>query len=218
VGGLPTNGQTIYVRLTTYFGTVQLYTDYTYTAATLAALTSPAPGAVFTGPSVTFSWKAGTSATGYSMWFGSTGVGSYNLKYTAETTATSSTVTGLPTNGQTIYVRLYTYFNAVTAHSDYTYTAAPAGSPATMITPTAGSTVGISNVVFTWAAGTGTAQYSLWLGLSGPGSSSLYTSGWQTTTSATVTKLPAKGAKVYARLYSMVYGAQQYNDYTYTEQ
>jgi sugar lactone lactonase YvrE len=218
VGGLPTNGQTVYVRLTTYFGTVQLYTDYTYTAVTLAALTSPVPGAVLTGPSVTFSWKAGTSATGYSMWFGSTGVGSYNLKYTSETTATSSTVTGLPTNGQTIYVRLYTYFNAVTAHTDYTYTAAPAGTPATMISPTSGSTFGTSNVVFNWTAGTGATQYNLWLGLSGPGSSSLYTSGWLTTTSTMVTKLPVKGAKVYARLYSLVYGVTQYNDYTYTEQ
>jgi len=72
--------------------------------------------------------------------------------------------------------------------------------------------------VFNWTAGTGATQYNLWLGLSGPGSSSLYTSGWQTTTSATVTKLPAKGAKVYARLYSLVYGVTQYNDYTYTEQ
>jgi large repetitive protein len=217
-GGLPTNGETIYVRMTTYFGTVQLYTDYTYTAATLAALTSPAAGSALAGPSVTFTWKAGTSATGYSMWFGSTGVGTYNLKYTTETTAASVTVTGLPTNGETIYVRLYTYFNSVSAHADYTYTAAPPGSPATMITPTAGSTLGASNVMFAWTTGTGVTENQLWLGLSGPGSSNLYTSGWLTTTSTTATKLPAKGATVYARLYSLVYGAVVYNDYTYIEQ
>jgi large repetitive protein len=216
-GGLPTNGQTVYVRLTTYFGTVQLYTDYTYTAATLGALTSPAAGSALAGPGVTFTWNVGTSATGYSMWFGSTGVGSYNLKYTAETTANSATVSGLPTNGETIYVRLCTYFNSVVGCNDYIYTAAPPGSPATMITPTAGSTLGASKVSFSWTAGAGATQYDLWLGLSGPGSSSLYASGWQTTTSATVASLPAKGATVYARLYSLVYGVTQYIDYTYVE-
>jgi hypothetical protein len=217
-GGLPTNGQTVYVRLTTYFGTVQLYTDYVYTAVTPAAVTSPIPGSVLPGSSVIFGWPASISATGYSMWFGSTGVGSYNLKTVAETTATSVTVTGLPTNGETIYVRLYTYFNAVLAHTDYTYTAAPAGSPATMITPTAGSTLGASKVSFSWTAGLEATQYDLYLGLSGPGSSSLYASGWQTTTSTTVASLPAKGATVYARLYSLVYGVTQYIDYTYVEQ
>jgi len=217
-GGLPTNGQTVYVRLTTYFGTVQLYIDYTYTAATLATLTSPVPGAVFTGPSATFTWKASTSATGYSMWFGSTGAGSHNLTATAESTANSATVSGLPTNGETIYVRLHTYFNSVLTYNDYIYIAAPPGSSATMISPTAGSTLGASKVSFTWTAGQGATEYQLWLGLSGPGSSSLYVSGWLTTKSTTVASLPAKGATVYARLYSLVYGVTQSIDYTYIEQ
>jgi hypothetical protein len=33
-----------------------------------------------------------------------------------------------------------------------------------------------------------------------------------------LTSLPAKGATVYARLYSLVNGAVLYNDYSYTEQ
>jgi hypothetical protein len=33
-----------------------------------------------------------------------------------------------------------------------------------------------------------------------------------------VTSLPAKGAMVYARLYSDVDGVVEYNDYTYVEQ
>jgi roadblock/LC7 domain-containing protein len=33
-----------------------------------------------------------------------------------------------------------------------------------------------------------------------------------------VTSLPAKGITVYARLYSLINGMVQYNDYTYTEQ
>jgi len=109
--------------------------------------------------------------------------------------------------------------NGAVKYNDYTYTeAAAAGTPATMISPTPGSVLGTSNLTFTWTTGTGATEYNLWLGLSGPGSSSLYSSGWLTTTSTTVTSLPAKGATVYARLYSMVNGAVQHNDYTYTEQ
>jgi hypothetical protein len=80
--------------------------------------------------------------------------------------------------------------------------------------------LGTSNVKFTWSAGIDASQYQLWLGLTGPGSSDLYTSGWLAapTTSTTVTALPAKGATVYARLYSDVDGVVEYNDYTYVEQ
>jgi hypothetical protein len=134
-------------------------------------------------------------------------------------TTTSTTVTSLPAKGATVYARLYSDVGGVIQYGDYTYTeAAPADAPATMISPTSGSTLGTSNVEFTWTTGTGVTQYNLWLGTSGPGSSSLYTSGWVTTTFTTVTSLPDKGATVYARLYSMVDGKVQYNDYTYTEQ
>jgi hypothetical protein len=105
--------------------------------------------------------------------------------------------------------------NGAVQYNDYTYT--EAGTPATMISPTPASTLGISNVKFTWTAGYGATEYQLWLGLNGPGSSSLYASGWVTSTSTIVTSLPAKGATVYARLYSLVNGAVQYNDYTYTD-
>jgi hypothetical protein len=127
-------------------------------------------------------------------------------------------VTSLPAKGATVYARLYSMVNGAVEYNDYTYTESPAGTPAAMISPMGGSTLGTSNVQFTWTTGTGATEYNLWLGLSGPGSSSLYASGWLTTTSTTVTSLPAKGATVYARLYSMVNGAVEYNDYTYIEQ
>jgi hypothetical protein len=105
----------------------------------------------------------------------------------------------------------------VTQYNDYTYTEAPAGAPATMISPTSGSTLGISSVQFEWTTGTEVIQYDLWLGLNGPGSSDLYTSGWVTSTSVTVPRLPGLGATIYARLYSDVDGVTHYNDYTYNE-
>jgi hypothetical protein len=100
-----------------------LHADYTYTAASQALLTSPTPGSTLTGSSVTFTWSTVSGATGYTLWLGSTGVGSNNLGGSGSTTATSYTKNGLPTNGETIYVRLFTIFSGGIVHTDYTYTA-----------------------------------------------------------------------------------------------
>jgi hypothetical protein len=119
----------------------------------------------------------------------------------------------------TVYVRLYSLVAGGGWQStDYTYTETT-GVLATMTSPTPTSTLGTSNVMFTWTAGTGITSYNLWLGISGVGSSDLYASGITTATSATVPSLPAKGVKVYARLYSLVDGGGwQSTDYFYTEQ
>jgi hypothetical protein len=49
-------------------------------------------------------------------------VGSSNL-YSSQKTVTTATVTGLPINGEKIYVRLITNFNGGQVHADYVYTA-----------------------------------------------------------------------------------------------
>jgi hypothetical protein len=123
VNNLPTNGETIYARLYTYYGTAAVHTDYIYTAATQSALTTPTPGSTFTGSSVTFDWTASAGATKYYLELGSTGVGTYNLYYSGALTGTTATVNNLPTNGETIYARLYTYYGTASVHTDYTYTA-----------------------------------------------------------------------------------------------
>ena len=48
--------------------------------AAQAVLTAPAPATVLAGTVVPFTWTAGTgNTTGYSLWLGSTGVGSNHL-------------------------------------------------------------------------------------------------------------------------------------------
>jgi hypothetical protein len=125
VNNLPTNGTTVYVRLTTNYNGTWVHTDYTCTAATQSALTSPTPSTTLTGSSVTFTWTTSPAATGYILSLGTTGVGSYDLYYSGSVAATSATVNNLPTNGATIYARLTTNFNGTWVHTDYTYTAAP---------------------------------------------------------------------------------------------
>ena len=181
------------------------------------ALISPTPGTVLTGPSVTFTWTPGTGATEFDLWLGFNGAGSSDLYSSGVTTATSATVTGLQTKGITIYARLYYEVAGVWHHLDYTYAEATS-TAATMISPQQGTTLGVSGVMFNWTAGTLVANYALWLGTSGPGSSSLYASPLSAATSVTVPKLPANGVKVYARLFSEGSGGIQYVDYTYTAQ
>jgi hypothetical protein len=119
---LPTNGATIYVRLWTSYNTTLVYTDYTYKASTQAALSSPAAGSTLPGPSATFTWTAATGATGYKLWLG-TKPGVYDIYTTGVTTATSASPASLPTNGETIYVRLWTSYNTTLVYTDYTYKA-----------------------------------------------------------------------------------------------
>jgi subtilase family serine protease len=218
---LPTGGATIYVRLWTVInGTKYLYNDYTYTqygAPVPAVLTSPAQGAKLSGPSVTFTWTAGTSGTtGYWMWIGTT-PGTANIANLGEFTGTSATTT-LPTDGATIYVRLWTVINGTTyLYNDYTYTEYGTPVPAVLTSPTPGTKLGGSSVTFTWTAGTsGTTGYWMWIGTT-PGTADIANLGEFSGTSTTTT-LPTGGATVYVRLWTVINGTTYlYNDYAYTE-
>jgi len=180
--------------------------------ATPPALNLPAPGSVLNGPEVTFSWPAAPGATGYSLWIGTTGAGSNNVYGSGERSVNSVTVAGLPTNGGTIYVRLYTSFGEGTVHSDYVYTAT---TRAAMISPAGGSALGGTSQTFSWSASTGASGYSLWLSGIGPGLNDLFDSKETNGTSATANGLPTNGGTIYARLYTTYGNATVYSDYTF---
>jgi hypothetical protein len=213
VGGLPDNGETIYARVLTDFNGTWAYADYTYTAVTAPVLSSPAQGSVLPGPSVTFTWSGAVGQSSYELYIGSTGVGSNNLYNSGSKTASTLAVTGLPTNGETIYVRLLTDYNGSYAYSDYTYTAATHGI---LATPAPGSTLTATSVTFTLTPATGTeaTDYELWIGSTGVGADDLYTSGKVTTTSFNVKSLPSNGETLYVRVLTDFNGTWGYVDYT----
>lgn len=214
VGNLPTNGQAVYVRLYTIYNGVAQPNDYVFAASRLAALTSPVPGSTLTGSTVTFGWSAAAGASAYSLWLGSTGVGSHNLYDSGEITGTSATVDTLPTNGTTIYARIFTNYNGVTVSTDSVYIAT--NLPLAMLaSPTPGSALSGPTVTFTWSAATGATGYSLWLG-SSQGANDLYNSHLTTGLSAIAHNLPTNGEIIYARLYTNYNGKVKYLDYTYT--
>ena len=189
---------------------------FTVNAFGQATLISPQPGTVLPSPSVMFTWAGAAGASEYDLWLGVSGPGSSNLYASGWSTAMSTTVPSLPAKGATVYARLFSKVDGKVEYNDYTFTEATS-IPSALISPAAGSVLGVSGQTFTWTAGADVAEYQLWLGLSGPGSSSLYTSGWLTTASTIVPSLPAKGATVYARLFSQGPGGLQYNDYVFDE-
>ena len=233
ISGLPTNGGTIYVRLYSQNASTSdwVFTDYSYTAYngsgpafTASAMTSPAPGSTLAGSSATFQWTAGTATSG-NHWFrvGTTGAGSYDVSASLYT-GTSASISGLPTNGGTIYVRLYSQ-NASTSDwvfTDYSYTAyngsGPAFTASAMTSPAPGSTLAGSSATFQWTAGTGTSgNHWFRVGTTGAGSydvsASLYTG-----TSASISGLPTNGGTIYVRLYSQNASTSDwvFTDYSYT--
>ena len=216
VTGIPAHGVTVYARLYSEIAGAWKFNDYTFTeVGTPAVLTEPRLGSTLAAANVTFAWTPGSGVTHYQLWLGASAAGSSNVYNSGAITATTVTVPALPGDGTTLYARLYSETGGVWSYYDYTFV--EPGTPAFMMSPTPGSTLGTSNVRFTWTAGIGNTDYQLWLSASGPGSSSLYNSGSLTTTYATVTTLPATGGTIYARLYSESGGVWQYHDYTYVE-
>jgi hypothetical protein len=219
VNGLPTNGQTIYVRLHTYIGAWE-FNDYTLTAATQfagqkAQLTNPGAGSTLPGSTAMFQWTAGSGATQYWLHIGSS-PGTFDILSRDLGTTLSTVVSGLPTNGQTIYVRLHTYIGAW-QFNDYTLTAATqfGGLKAQLISPTPGSTLSSTTVNFQWTAGAGATQYWLHIGTS-PGAFDIVSRDLGTNLSTVVSGLPVNGSVMYVRLHTYVNGAWQFNDYTVT--
>jgi hypothetical protein len=208
---LPTNGETIYARLYTMYGSSQFFTDYVYTATAAAALISPAPNSVLAGASVKFTWSSASGATGYALRLGTT-VGGNNLYGSGIITGTSATANNLPINGATVYARLYTYHGSASVYTDYVYTAA---SKAALISPAPNSVLAGASVKFTWSSANGATGYALRLGTS-VGANNLYGSGVITGTSATATNLPTNGETIYARLYTYYGSTSLYTDYVYT--
>jgi hypothetical protein len=121
--GLPTNGETIYARLYTIIDGATVYNDYTFTAGPLARLLHPAPGSTLTSSTVWFDWTAGTGVTQYDLHLSAVAPGDYELYVSGHITGTYRTASLLPTNGETIYARLYSIIDGITYYNDYTFKA-----------------------------------------------------------------------------------------------
>src|SRR6185436_21042271 len=90
----------------------------------LPVITTPTAGATLTGSSQTFTWGAGSGVTSYWLSLGRT-AGGNDLFDRNMGSSLSVTATGLPTDGRTIYARLWWIRNGAWEYADTTYTAGP---------------------------------------------------------------------------------------------
>jgi hypothetical protein len=212
VSGIPIDGVVVYVRLWSYLGGSWQYRDYTFeTSANIAQLTSPAPGSILTSPSVTFEWTAGKGVSQIVLYVGTGGAGSYDVYCASQGTDLSRTVTWVPTTGEPVYVRLWSYRAGGWQYVDSMYMA----TLAELASPAPGSTLASSSVTFGWTAGSGVSKIVLYVGTRGVGSFDVYCASQGSSLSGTVSGLPTNGEPVYVRLWSYLSGGWQYVDYTF---
>jgi hypothetical protein len=224
VTGIPTNGSTVYFRLWRKISGVWNYTDGTYTASSgiQPIITNPVDGSTLSGTSQLFNWTyGGVDDSNWTIYLGSS-VGAYNYYYSGVLTAAtrSHTVTGIPTNGATVYFRLWRKISGVWNYTDGTYTASSgAGGVQPIITnPVDGSTLSGTSQLFNWTYGeVDDSNWTIYLG-SSVGAYNYYYSGVlaAATRSHTVTGIPTNGSTVYFRLWRKVSGVWNYTDGTYT--
>ncbi|MGA2847991.1 MAG: FG-GAP-like repeat-containing protein [Terracidiphilus sp.] len=221
VPALPANGIPVYATLYSHINGVWQSNGYLYTESGTSPgiLKSPTPGAgtVLGTTSVAFQWTTGAGVADYQLNLSAIAPGQSEL-FLYKGTNTSATAPTLPANGATVYATLYSKINGAWMPEAYEYTESGTPAPATLTSPTPGSTtiLGTTDVSFQWTAGSDVSAYQLNLSAIAPGGSDLY-SYKGTALTATVPTLPANGVTVYATLYSDIKGTWQKNSYVYTE-
>src|SRR5438034_720359 len=90
-----------------------------------ATITSPANGSALASASQMFQWNAAPGAMLYQLWIGNS-PGAYDIGYfpAAGTTGTSVMVNGLPTDGRTLYVTLWSSISGTYYSTSAMYMAA----------------------------------------------------------------------------------------------
>lgn len=161
--------------------------------------------------SANFQWSAGVGALNYFLYVGSTVGGTqYHNSGSIAAGTLSRQVTGLPTDGSTLHVRLFTRISSGWQSNDYTYTAATAS---VLTWPAPGSTLINPWASFQWTATAGSSGYWLMVGTNGTGSANILSTG-VAGTQRSVVGLPHVGT-LNVRLMTYVGGGWNFNDYTY---
>ncbi len=221
VTGLPTDGSLVYVTLH-YFMNQQWsqayyqYTAYDDSTSGEAEITSPVSGSILDGASQVFNWKPG-GASAFWFYAGSSQGAKDYFNSGSEVTGTSHTVTGLPTDGSTVYITFWAKTDGSWSQKHYTYVAYDDSNSGELgiTSPVEGSVLDGSSQVFTWNPG-GASVFWFYAG-SSQGAKDYFSSGSEVSgTSHTVTGLPTDGSRVYITFWSKTNGSWSQMHYTYT--
>ncbi|MDR4503469.1 MAG: Ig-like domain-containing protein [Candidatus Scalindua sp.] len=193
-------------------------------------MTSPPPGSSLTTSTVTFQWSPISGADKYWLGVGTSfeSVSTYpfgDIYGSSTGTNTTQQVTGIPINGNPVYVRLWWQIGSTWFTKDYTYEKQGGGNQAPAITgPAPGQTLTTSTVTFQWDVGAGVSRYWLGVGTSFPSVSAkpwgdIFASTTGTNRTQKVTGIPINGNPVHVRLWWKIGTAPwSYKDYIYQTQ
>lgn len=100
------------------------WTDYEtlITGVTSPSIVNPTPGSTLSSSSATFQWSSGTGVTDYFLYVGRS-PGTNDLYGQDQGLNLSATVNNLPSDGTTLYVRLWWQISGTWNYVDYTFTA-----------------------------------------------------------------------------------------------
>ncbi len=192
-------------------------------ASAAPVVTSPVAGSTLTQSTQNFTWSA-NGTPGITQWFislSSIGPGGFDIYGGYQGTDTSVTIPSLPTDGRTLYFRLWYRTNEWRA-VDITYTACNSCAPSSPIVeindPVDGSTLLESSKTFHWQTNSNNLNVLEWHFMLGTsiGGTDLYNSSLGTATQVTVTGLPTNGSTIYARLWYRTVNGWAFNDFSYT--
>jgi hypothetical protein len=86
-----------------------------------AVMISPIDGSTLHGSTATFQWSTGAGVSEYWLYLSKVAQGGKEIYSGAQGSKTSATFTNLPTDGSTLYVRLWSQVGAVWRYADYSY-------------------------------------------------------------------------------------------------
>jgi len=183
-------------------------------AAPEIEITQPSAGSTLTGSAQTFTWSLNDPADPANKievdkwWlYAGTSPGARDIASSGDLgTNTEYDVIGIPTDGSTVYIRVWYFSSAQWHYVDSSFTAATINVVATtpaMISPANGSALGGDSVKFEWRDNnTLVNKWWLHIGTSQDGKD-IYDSGpdVRNLTSVTVDQLPVDGSTAFARLW-----------------
>jgi hypothetical protein len=168
-----------------------------------ARITSPAAGSRFSDSAVTFGWTHVPEAARYWLWIGSQR-GARDLADQVSA-GLSARVTGLPTDGRQVHVRLFSQVDTNDwAFEDFEYRAKDPEAvrvTASELTAPSPSTLLAASTTFAWSQGLEVVGYGLSVGLS-TGATELFNGNTGTGRSITLSNLPTDGRSIHVRLTS----------------
>lgn len=182
-------------------------------ASIAPSLSSPSSPSTLAGSNVTFTWNPGT-ATMFQFRLGNI-LGANDVFSSGPTSATSETVTTIPTEDHPLYARLYYQVGGAWEYIDYVFTEAGTPTTPSLTLPVAGSTLSGSTATFTWDPGSAT-RFRFRLGTT-LGGNDVFGSGDTYKNSVEVISLPTNGVTLHARLSYSASGTWQSIDYTFKE-